>query len=147
MSVFRRDLWSVLTVLAVMMMVASVFPYESLRFRARQQAPQPASVAFVTLTAAEEAAAMRAAKTAWQVDPSGFRRLRIALAVGDLPEYPNGSVVPRPLPVSRDESEVFPYEPAAYPATRGASPPPPPVAAEPPAHVLPFPREELLKIN
>lgn len=147
MSGLRRDLMSAFTVLAVVMMVASVFPYAGLRFRAAPQAPRQASAAFVTLMDAEEAEALRVAKTSWQVDPSGLRRLRISLLADELPEDPRGPVEPRPGTGLRAVSEIFHPEPAAFPATRGA-PPPRQIASEPPApRELPFPKSELLKID
>lgn len=147
MNALRRDLQSALTVLAVTIMVASVFPYVSLRFRALPRASRPASSAFVTLTEAEEAEALRVAKTSWQVDPSGFRRLRVALAVDDLPDYPYGPVAPVPNADARNVAEVFHFEPGAFPAPCGASAPQPIEAEAPVAPALPFPKDELLKID
>ena len=147
MKLPRRDLWSVLAVLSAVMAMATVFPYASLRFRGREPSRSPASAAFVTLTEAEEGAALQAAKTAWQVASSNFRRLRAELSVASLPEHRYGPVMPRPDGSAGGEREVFHAAPVAYPATRGA-PPPRQIAVEPPpARPLTFSRDELLSID
>lgn len=146
MRKFRRDLFSLLTVLTVVLAVVAVFPFDGLRFRAAASAVRPASAAFVTLTEAEEAEALQVAKTAWQVGPSGFRRLRAPLIVGELPECPHGPVEPSPAAMAHEEAGVRPAAPTAYPT--GSIEPPRELAAEPPApRALPFPKEELLKID
>ena len=147
MRKFRRDLFSLLTVLTVVLAVVAVFPFDGLRFRAAASAARPASAAFVTLTEAEETEALQTAKTAWQVSPSGFRRLRAPLIVGELPECPHGPVAPKPVEMSHESAEVFRVTPVAYPVTHG-QPRPRPLLTEPPvSRTLPFSREELLRID
>lgn len=147
MRKFRRDLFSLLTVLTVVLAVVAVFPFDGLRFRAAASAARPASAAFVTLTEAEETEALQTAKTAWQVSPSGFRRLRVPLIVGELPECPHGPVAPRPVAMAHEAVEFFHVEPVAYPVSQGQHRPGPFAEEQPIPSTLPFSKEELLRID
>lgn len=68
------------------------FPLSALRFNAsRDELPHLGSAAFVTLTYEQEAAALKAAKSAWQADSSAMERMRVSLPLGELPEEENAS--------------------------------------------------------
>lgn len=147
MRKFRRDLFSLLTVLTVILAVVAVFPFDGLRFRAAASVARPASAAFVTLTESEEAEALQVAKTAWQVDASGLRRLRVSLTVGELPEYPHGPVDPNPAAMAHEAEKVFYVAPVAYPVSQDKLWTRPSVTEPPVSRTLPFSREELLRID
>lgn len=87
MRPFRRDFLSMVTVLAVLVAVVLVFPFDAIGFVPKRVSERRGPFAsFVTLTDEEHAQAMRAAKTSWQGDSRGVRRLRVDLSVGVLPE-------------------------------------------------------------
>lgn len=145
----RSELASVLTVMTVPVAVALVFPRDALVFRAMPSASErPASAAFVRLTAAEESLAIRKAKTSWQEGADvAARNLRADVFFPELPEEKFESVM-------AVEDRRLSYEPKLV-----CSPLPPFLPsrrAEAPRRIvadgknevpLPFPREELLKID
>lgn len=142
----RHELASVAVALALPVAVAVSFPYGAVGFGAAPCPPKPACMAFVVLSAAEERAALRAAKTSWQVSASGERRMRVRLPLGDLPEEklgPSvafGDMAPRPeLPVVR--YDVSPWVPSCAAGAAAEMAPSAPVRKEPV-----FSREELLKV-
>ena len=149
MKPVQVDLTSFLTVLTVTAAVALAFPYGAVGFRPAPDAGRPqASAAFVVMSADEQATAMRAAKTSWQVDAGGVRRLRVDLSVGELPEDPAASSMDIGVRPSRSAVPPTGYRPAAYPRSFAA----PPAAALPKtagetARELPFAKSELLKID
>ena len=149
MRSMRSELVSVLTVLTVPVSVALIFPRDALVFRATPSAPRrPASAAFVHLTAAEESLAIRKAKTSWQEGADdAARNLRANVFFPELPKEKFESVM-------SVEDRRLTYEPKLV----GCPLPPflPSLRAEAPLRIaadgkneepLPFPREELLKID
>lgn len=143
----RNEIFSLALVVAVLFAIASTFPFSALR-----PLPDPptgagtALCAFVTLSSAEERAALAAARAAWQLDRNAARRLRTDLFAAALPPAP-------PREVGRFETRcrtdtIARYAPDAPPST---------LAAPPPAKIAPqedagkpapaFSREELLRIN
>ena len=145
----RSELASVLTVMTVPVAIALAFPHDALVFKATPAASgQPASAAFVRLTAAEESLAIRKAKTSWQEGADvAARNLRADVFFPELPEEKFESVM-----AVGDRRTA--YEPKLV-----CSPLPPFLPsrrAEAPRRIaadgkneepLPFSREELLKID
>ena len=147
----RGKLLSVAVVLAAVAAVAVVFPFDAISFTPSRAAAKGGEFAvFVSLTPEEEAAAMKAAKSSWNAEAVGVRRMRAELFMNDLPESAS--------------------EPSLNIEDRLAGPPPPPVTpgispylpsrAAPPPKAIPadkadakdgpapaFPREELLKLE
>ena len=154
MTSVRRDLSGLLMVVAVTASMAAVFPYETLSWMAQDAALRSvsrdgaASAAFISLTPTQERAALKAAKTSWQVDASGVKRLRADLLMDDLPD----DIASRSVDVGAMPSQgrpllvgyAFPMDPRS-------------AAAEAPrrlardradeARPLAFSREELLKLQ
>ena len=147
----RSELASVLTVMTVPVAVALVFPRDALVFRAMPSASaseRPASAAFVRLTAAEESLAIRKAKTSWQEGADvAARNLRADVFFPELPEEKFESVM-------AVEDRRLTYEPRLidcplppFLPSRRAEAPRRIVADGTNEEPLPFPREELLKID
>ena len=145
----RYEMFSLALVFSVPVAVALVFPYEAVGFHAREHGGAAvANCAFVSLDAAEERAALAAARTAWQVDVKGVRGLRADLSTGDLPPVPVRPVIRfRPTRTCGNCSAA--YVPNALPPTAGA-PDPGMVATAAEQRTgtkAAFSREELLKID
>ena len=143
----RSEVATALAVLSVPAAVAFVFPYEALLFRATEPPRREVGLAGVALTADQEAAAMRAAKTSWQVAEGGARRLRAEMPFAELPEAPRTSVLSAGERRRRETLGDMECGPSPYLPSRRAAPPQKiadgAAVAEPP----PFSREELLKID
>ena len=151
MKRLRLDLMSLASIAALAAAVAVAFPFEAVGFRARRP-PQTgrAGAAFVHLRADEEAAALRAAKNAWNAEAGGVRRLRAELFFGELPEARSEPA----LPVESRTGMSMPP-----PVSPGRTAYPPSLAAPPPAAIKPekgdeagdagpaFPKSELLKMD
>lgn len=141
------ELASLFTVLAIPAGIAAIFPFSAIEFRARPVAPREPSVAFVTLSAEDETAAMRAAKTSWQGNAGNILRVRADLFLGDLPDGAEKATLDvaersRP-PRARDvDWAPPPYLPSL------AAPPPQAIPEDAPdEEVQAFPREELLSLE
>ena len=86
----RGELLSVAVVLAAVGAVAIAFPYDVVSFRPSQNTgKRPVFAAFVTLREGEEVAAMKAAKSSWNAEAGGVRRLRAELFAAEIPEAGN----------------------------------------------------------
>jgi len=146
MTSLRTELVRTLVVLSAPLGVLAVFPYSALSFAARR--PTPAArpyVAFVHLTDAECDAALRAAKSAWQMEGGALRDEQAWLPLGELPEETTGPILPF---VSSGRHAVdWPrtaYAPPAWlPSVAAAAPAH--IGAEPEKSPPPFTREELLR--
>ncbi len=144
----RSDAVALLTVLAVPLSVAWVFPYSAIGYRLPQAKPaRPAFAALVSLSAVAEQAAVKAAKTSWRNGDDGVVHLRPDLELGELPES-------QPVPVMPISSRVS--APLPPPLKPGRSAYLPSLAAPPPAIIRPdaasspepaFSRQEMLEIN
>lgn len=148
MRSFRSVIASAFAVLGLPAAIIASFPFSAVAFRAKpDQPPKRPFAAFVKLSAAEESAAMRAAKSSWSSGADGVKKIHAELYFGR-------------LPVSRNEPALEIGERAATPAAlvSGTWPPPylPSQAAPAPVKItpesenetpLPFPREELYKID
>ena len=151
MSNGHGGILSVAVVLASVGAVAVVFPYDALSFKpvpAKER--KPAFAAFVSLREGEETAAMKAAKSSWNAEAGGVRRLRAELFAAEIPEARNEPALEladrlamiSPPPVAPGLS---PYLPSL------AAPPPKSISAEKAdagdGSAPAFSREELLKID
>ena len=106
------------------------------------------SIAFVTLSAAEEQEALRIAKSSLRGDIGGARRLHIDLAFGELPADEIVPVLPiedrtRPVGLGRVAHEFSSYLPSQAAGATGILP----VAESKPVDERAFSREEMLKLN
>jgi len=151
MSGFRRDALSACIVLVSVCAVVASFPFDAVSFRPPAAgAPRSAFAAFVSLSAEEEAAAMKAAKSSWNAEAGGVRRLRAELFSSELPDADSEHaldisdriVLSAPKPVAPGLS---PYLPSlAAPSARAIPPEGPGEVGGPTPS---FSREELLKID
>ena len=151
MKGLRSALVSAVMVSLTVAAVALSFPYCALKFRPRpDKAAQPAFAAFVTLSPAEEAAAMKAAKSSWNAEAGAVRHLRAELFVSELPkgrDEPALDIADRasrqtPSPIPPGLSPFLPSQ---------AAPPPKMIEADKPGRKdgpsPAFGREELLRMN
>lgn len=141
------ELASLFTVLAIPAGIAAIFPFSAIGFRARLVAPREPSVAFVKLSAADETAVMRAAKTSWQGNAGNILRVRADLFLGDLPggaEKETLDIAERSHPPRAKDIDWAP--PPYLPSL--AAPPPQAIPEDAPDEEVPaFPKEELLSLE
>lgn len=145
----RQEIFALAIVAAVPLAIVGAFPLEAFSFRAgpNGDAARP-SCAFVTLTDEEERAALLTARTSWQVDARGVKRMRADISADDLPPAPVRPVIAA-RPPRRAAAEIPEYIPDALPPTV-AAPSPAEIRAEADASSsakAAFSREELLKID
>ena len=146
----RYEIFSFALVASVPVAIAIVFPYDAIGFHAQERdgAPPAAECAFVSLDAAEERAALAAARTAWQVDAKGVKWMKPESGPGELPPMPVVLVIPE-RPARGTSAAPAEYTPNSLPPT---------VAAPPPATIAPdddkgteakqpFSKEDLLKLR
>jgi hypothetical protein len=109
----RVDYSSVIAVVAMVLAIASSFPFEAFSFKAANFPAREAGAAFVELTHEEEAAALKAARTSWQVDHLDEQWQRVDCHTGDLPADPISAVVnvESRLRHSFSKPESFPLPP------------------------------------
>jgi len=149
MRSIRQELLTLLTVLTIPVVLLAVFPYEAVGFApAAHGGPPSASASFVRISPKDHAAALRAARSAWQVDADRDRHLRADLSVGELPAEQTAfsldlKIAPEPTPMRTVEFGRVSYSPSL------AARPLPKISREDkeePARQA-FSREELLKIE
>lgn len=149
MKPIRLEFASVLTVLTVPAALSLVFPFGAIGFRPESRSDRTgASASFVTMSEEEQSQAMRSAKTSWQVNASGERKVRADLSVGELPEDPSLSSLEIVSGPTRSPRTVVDSPLAAYPRSLAA----PavkriPREAEAESRTSAFPKSELLKID
>ncbi len=147
----RSDFVSAAVVLASVCGVAVVFPFKVTSFEASagEQAKETFA-SFVQLSAEDEAAAMKAAKSSWNAESGAVRRMRAELFSGELPEASEEPVLalgdcPVRASVRVVSPSLSPYLPSL------AAPPPeaiePDKAAPYAVGVPAFSRDELLRID
>ncbi len=149
MKSVRSEMVALAIALALPASVALVLPYSAIwRAPAEPVRDAPPFAAFVTLTADEEAQAMRRAKSAGRSGEAADAQIRPDdLVLGSLPDDP-------PTPIGRIEDRVRPSGPrrvapmpSPYLPTRAAAPPEP-IASDPPSARTPsFSKEELLRLD
>lgn len=144
----RGEFLSVMTVLAVPLSIAMVFPFEALHFRAADDEifQSESSAAFVTLSREEEMAVIRATKSSWHGDISGFKRMHIDLSSSALlednrPEALSVAERTRPRALSPIASENSPFLPSLAAPPRGK------MAPDAGAIELPFAKADMLKLK
>lgn len=147
----RSEMLPVSVVLSIPLILAWIFPYCALMPTSNLDAgaigATPASCAFAELDEIEEAAAIVAARTAWHVNSEGVKSLRIEMFADDLPEDASGPVLE-----IRDRTRVshgvaIGYETTMLPSDLRAAAPSKLEKPAPPAKPLPFPKDELLKLD
>lgn len=147
MKPFKYEIRSLTSVGILSLGIALAFPLSALRFEPnRKDLPHLGSAAFVTLSLEQEAAALKAAKSAWQSDSSAMERMRVRLPLGELPEEENASPLgaDEVLFVGSGESSPVAYPLPAY-APSFAAPAPAKLPAPPKSVITPaFSREEML---
>lgn len=140
---FRHEILSFSLVVSLPVAMALVFPYEAIGFKpAKSASAATAHAAFVTLTAEEEAAAVKAARASWRVSASEVRAAE--LQIEELPERPLSAVLGFEdrggfVPVKAMAYELPPY----YPTSAAPSAPRLPARTEAPRTPA-FSRKELL---
>ncbi|MBR3223115.1 MAG: hypothetical protein IKF72_12910 [Kiritimatiellae bacterium] len=141
------ELASLFTVLAIPAGIAAIFPFSAIGFRASPVAAHEPSVAFVTLSEKDEAAAMRAAKASWQGNAGNMLRVRADLFLGDLP----GGVEKETLHVAERNrppcAKDVDWTPPPYLPSLAAPPPQTIPEDAPEGEALAFPKEELLSLE
>ena len=151
MKSLRGEFLSVSVVLAAVGAVVMSFPFDAIAFRPMSPSANGQSfAAFVSLDQEEEAAALKAAKSSWNAEAGGVRRLRAELFSSDLPKEKSEFALEFSDRIVRSVPESV--APGLSPFLPSLAAPPPkaiPVenadAAVDPAPV--FSREELLKID
>ena len=147
----RGNLLSVAVVFTAVAAVAVVFPFDAVTFSpAKAKDGKGAFAAFVTLSHKEEVAAMKAAKSSWNAEAGGVRRIRAELFSVDLPESESE-------PSLRLEDRFSGFAPSVV--APGLMPYQPSMAAPAPTKIphaksddegksaATFSREEMLEIN
>ena len=144
----RRDVVSFLEAFILPSALVVSFPFYAVSYKpSAQEAGEPFTAAFVTLSPEEESAAMRVAKSSWQRENVRSTWMRVDLSAGALPEPPAVSVMDSP-----DATRAGRRISAAY----GMPPMSPSEAAPPPATIPPMPavrsaqpfaRDELLTLD
>ena len=146
----RYELYSLVSVMAFPLALACCFPFEALRFAADPARPRPrAACAFVALTADEEQTILETARKAWAVSTAGVRNVRADLSFADIPDEEPGAVADIVDRLRYPPPAGVLYDALPLPATL-AAPPPEKIPADPEAaraEKLPFPRDELLKLD
>jgi len=142
----RAECLSAAVILTVPLGIVLSFPFAAFDFKAAEGTRQAARTAFVTLTPEAEQVALRAVRTSWRERKGGVRQVRADLFCAELPDDARFSVLSvrdrshlPPLPAVGCERTPFLPSQRAFP--------PSPIAAKPASDPLPFPREELLKMN
>ena len=149
---FRGDFLSAAIVLATVGALAAAFPFDAMSFRPRpSEGTRGAFAAFVSLTPAEEAAAMKAAKSAWNAESGGVRHLRAELFSNELPEAESEPALGLLDRLARQTPEPIPPGLSPYLPSQAAPPAkaiPAEKAADEGGEAAPaFSREELLRID
>lgn len=146
MKGFREDLLSVAAVLAVVLSFASAFPRELIGFPVGKDSGRPSSptASVVFLDSAAATRAMRATRILSRHEGDGT--VAADLLATELPELAVEPMMPRsPRSHLEQPTVVEGGMPPFLPSCRAAAPIRIPVGKD--AGVLPFSRDELLKLN
>ena len=146
MKSLGSELASLATTLAIPAWIGAVFPYAAIDFRATAPDARQTSAAFVTLTAEEETAAMRAAKASWQVAAGGALQMRADLSFGELPTAREPAVLGDDARTRPQNPGTVGWEPPPY-LPRLAAPPPLKIVDNTPPPPPTFPRQEMLEMK
>ena len=146
----KSELLPLAIVVSLPLALAAVFPYGVLVPSGRRPpAPSsdaPATCAIVNLTEAEERQALAAARSSWNVNADGVKRLRIEL-FEDLPDEPMGAVIDVDARSRPPAGGDIGYEPSLLPSSLQA--PAPTVLEAVPGEARPaaFPKSDMLKLD
>lgn len=144
----RHEIYSLIAVLCAPFIIAIVFPYGAIGFRAADEKPAaPSLCAFVTLSEEETDAAIAAARSAIKTSSGSLARLRADLSLSSIPEESSLDVADISQRTSFPKPGIVTFDDPLLPATC-AAPPPATIApsGDKPAKSLPFPRLELLQL-
>lgn len=147
MKSVRSELASMAVVLSVPAVVAAIFPYGALGFRAASSARSgPKACAFVTLTPEAERQAFKSARTSFRRSERDVRWMHADLSADFLPEAALRLDVSVPAVAGPAELPLVKCERVPYLPSAKARPPVrlPPADTDP---ELPFPRGKLLEIK
>ena len=147
MKRLRSELASAAAVFSLPAAILASVPFDAIAFRAETKAARPPSAAFVSLSAEEEAAALRAAKTSWNSEAEGVRRMRAELRFGELPECASEPALGIADRMRRPQQQPQSSWPPPYLPSQ-AAPAPAKIAPEKESERSPvFAREELLRMD
>ena len=147
---WRNELLPLVAVGALIFSLVSIFPMKALQQASLKSAAAtfPASCAFITLTSAEESAALTSARAAWAVDTKGTRDLRLEMFAAPLLNEESEELIAHPEERPVRGKSAAEYAPTLVPPTLAA---PAPAQLSPVAddmkEVPTFSREDLLKLN
>ena len=151
MKGFRSIFVSFLATLLAIAAVALVYPYDAMSFRPQKDKDAKAVfAAFVTLSPAEKAAAMKAAKSSWNTESGVVRRMRAELFVSELPAGKDDPALEVYDRMSRHMPSIVEPGVSPFMPTRAAPPPKtisPEKGDQKDESTMVFSREELLKMN
>lgn len=143
----RHEIISLVLLLVIPVSILLAFPYEAIGFRAAPpRGARSPSCAFISLTADQERAALKVARSAWQVDAKGVKGLRLELSSGDLPSTPIARVLPVRAPQEAIRRTVG-FAPNLLPPSTGAAAPVKLMSDKELPRGPVFPRAELLEID
>ena len=146
----RSEAIALSAVLAVPLVLALLFPYAALSPSPASAGPaaRPSAVcAFVELEEDLEATALAATRTAWHVNQEGVARLRIEMFSDELKGEDYGPVIGVDSRTRALRSGSIPYEPEGLPSDLRAASPVVLDMPDLPGRPVPFPKEELLKLD
>lgn len=128
-------------------LIFASLPYSAVSFRASAPKTSRPFAAFITLTDEQEADAIAAARSAWQIDKSLSRRQHRRLPLGELPQEEQGFRISLSTGRPADEPANESYRPVPWLPTSAADRPvkfaPTPSAKREPV----FSREEMLQLK
>ncbi len=147
---WRNELLPLVAVGALIFSFVSIFPMKALQQASSKSAADtfPASCAFITLTGAEESAALATARAAWAVDTKVTRDLRLEMFAAPLLNEKSGELMDHPDVHRIRTPRTAEYAPTLVPPTLAA---PRATQLAPTAddskEVPTFSREDLLELN
>lgn len=144
-----HEILSVATVLVVPLVLIAVFPHRAIGFSARKVSCDDGfKAAFVVLTDSGEEAAMRLARSSWQVGSANVRGMFIDPSVGAIPNEPTRPVLARrPYKLQKDTLIVDYAMPTLKPGESAKLMDKDFVDSVPVKPMEAFAREELLKLK
>ncbi len=143
----RNELFPLAVVAALPTMLVLSIPREAIGFLPKRDLPPAsASCAFVTLSAADEAKALEAARSAWHVRSRDVRELRIEMFADSPPERKQTEMLTISSRTRPPAPEPPAFVPSAVPKTL-AAPAPTRIPSESENAPEAFPREDLLRID
>ena len=148
MKTLRKDMASLAAALVLPCAALLCVPFGAIGFKAADASRRETFLAsFVSLSRAEEAAAMHVAKSSWQKEGAGSAGARLDLSAEELPEPPSVPAMDAPRKSSDHGRMTVRFGLPPLPPSAGARPPETipgaPAIVPPPA----FSREEMISID